>query len=44
MAQDLRELLKGKNLENKTLSKKHENKFEAMLEDAMPLEEKYFFK
>jgi len=43
MAQDLRELLKGENLKNKTLSKGHESKFEAMLEEAMPLEEKPSF-
>jgi len=43
MAQDLRELLKGENLENKTLSKGHESKFEAMLEEAIPLEEKLSF-
>ncbi|PHS62096.1 MAG: hypothetical protein COB12_11255 [Flavobacterium sp.] len=43
MAQDLRELLKGKNPENKTLSKGHESKFEAMLEEAMPFEDKSSF-
>ena len=37
MAQDLRELLKGENLENKSLTKGHESKFEAMLEEAMPV-------
>lgn len=36
MAQDLRELLKGENLEKPALKKGHENRFEAMLDEALP--------
>ncbi|MFK5981944.1 MAG: hypothetical protein QM499_03435 [Flavobacteriaceae bacterium] len=37
MAQDLRELLKGASPEKHTLKKGHEDRFEAMLEEAMPV-------
>ena len=42
MAQDLRELLKGENPKNVTLSKGHEKRFEAMLNKEIPTEKKSF--
>ena len=42
MAQDLRELMKGENSGKATLSKGHENRFEAMLAKEMPQEKKSF--
>tara|TARA_R110000787_G_scaffold81036_2_gene175915 strand:+ start:71059 stop:71649 length:591 start_codon:yes stop_codon:yes gene_type:complete len=42
MAQDLRELLKGENPEKAVLSKGHEKRFEAMLNNKMPIEKNSF--